>query len=73
MKGFSDPLQKSTRICDLLPTEKVMTLVALGEIVNRREDSVIIIDTGPVGSKRESLEYMGRKVLPEEGSKAVIV
>jgi len=73
MKGFGDPLQKSVFTCDLSPTERVMLVSRLSEIMNMKEDSVIIVDTGQVGSKRESLEYLGRAVLPEEGSAAVIV
>jgi CRISPR-associated protein Cas2 len=73
MKGFGDPLQKSVFTCDLSPAEKVMMISAMTDIMNMKEDSIIIIDTGPTTAKRQSLEYMGKPILPQEGSAAIIV
>lgn len=73
MKGYGDPLQKSVFTCDLSAAEKALLIIELTEIMNLKEDSVILVDTGQVGSKRESLEYLGIPVLPEEGVAARII
>lgn len=73
MKGFGDPLQKSVFTCDLSAAEKVMMIGELTEIMNMKEDSVIIVNTGLVTGKRKSLEYLGRPVLPDEGTQVIII
>lgn len=73
MKGFGDALQESVFTCDLSPAERVMLIGALTEIINQKEDSVIILNSGPVGSKHRPLEYIGRPVDEKVGQEAVIV
>jgi CRISPR-associated protein Cas2 len=46
MKGYGEPIQYSVFICDLSLKEKVLMISALKEIINNREDSVIIIKIG---------------------------
>jgi len=69
MKGFGDPLQLSVFQCDLSRQELVAVKACLLEIINEREDRVIIIDTGPSeGRGGRSFEFLGRKdAAPEEG------
>jgi CRISPR-associated protein Cas2 len=73
MKGFGDPLQESVFSCDLSPAERVMLIEALTAIINKREDSVIILNSGPVGSKHRPLEYIGRPVDQRLGQEVVII
>jgi hypothetical protein len=46
---------------------------AIARIIDPSDDSVLIIDTGALDAKRESLEYMGKDIMPDEGRAAVIV
>lgn len=51
MQGFGDPLQYSVFACNLSKKELVMMEEAISEAVNLREDSVLIIDAGPVDGR----------------------
>lgn len=73
MLGYGDPLQKSVFTCDLSPNEKARMIKALSKIIDLDADSVMVVDTGALDAKRESLEYLGRDILPEEGRAAIIV
>ena len=60
MKGFGDPIQYSTFICELSAKEKILMVSALEDIIKTSEDSVMIIDLGPVGTEaRKRIEYLG--------------
>lgn len=65
LKGFGDPLQYSVFTCDLSRKELAIMKTALTEIIDQREDRVVIIDMGPV-SGRGSLvmQTLGRQVAP---------
>ena len=66
MNGFGDPLQYSVFACDLSRKERVLLEEALTEIINLKEDRVLIIDTGPVhGRGSETLSTLGRQLKPE--------
>ena len=73
MRGFGDPLQKSVFTCDLSIKERAHMMKAIARIIDPGDDSVLIIDTGALDAKRESLEYMGKDIMPDEGRAAVIV
>ena len=47
MNGFGEPAQYSVFICDLSPKERVLLEEALTEILNLKEDRVLIVDMGP--------------------------
>jgi CRISPR-associated protein Cas2 len=66
MNGFGEPVQYSVFICDLSPKERVLLEEALTEILNLKEDRVIIVDTGPAeGRGRECFKAMGKpRTLP---------
>jgi len=73
MRGFGDPLQLSVFQCDLSRQELVLVKSALLDVVNVREDKVIIVDTGPVsGRAKRCFEFLGRRETPQE-RKAVVV
>jgi len=73
MRGFGDPVQYSVFICDLLEKEKVLLVMAVDEIINHREDRVIIIDTGSIKGEAERIEFIGVPLSPVEERVAVIV
>ena len=66
MNGFGEPLQYSVFACDLSRKERVLLEEALMEIINVKEDRVLIIDTGPAeGRGGGALRILGRQILPE--------
>ena len=73
MNGFGQPVQYSVFICDLSPKERVMLEGALTEILNLKEDRVLIVDLGPgEGRGQECFKTMGKsRALPNRN--AVIV
>ncbi len=71
--GYGDPLQLSVFICDLSPTELLLMENDLSNVMNLKEDSVIIANLGPVtqhGSKR--IKAIGRP-LDLEPIRAIIL
>lgn len=61
MNGFGEPVQYSVFICDLSPKERVLLEEALTEILNLKEDRVLIVDTGPTeGRGQECFATMGK-------------
>src|SRR5262245_53425490 len=61
MRGFGDPLQYSVFRCVLSPSERILMLEALSEIIHHREDQVMLISLGPAdGRVSESVEILGR-------------
>ena len=60
MNGFGEPAQYSVFICDLSPKERVLLEAALTDILNLKEDRVLIVDTGPSeGRGRDSFTTLG--------------
>ena len=60
MNGFGEPAQYSVFICDLSPKERVLLEAALTEILNLKEDRVLIVDMGPSeGRGTESVTILG--------------
>ena len=60
MNGFGEPTQYSVFICDLSPKKRALLETALTEILNLKEDRVLIVDMGPSeGRGRESFTAMG--------------
>ena len=65
MNGFGDPLQYSVFICDLSAKEKVLMEEALTEIINPKEDRILIVDIGPAGGRgTEALRTLGCQSKP---------
>jgi CRISPR-associated protein Cas2 len=62
MLGFGDPVQLSVFICDLSDSEMVLLREAILEIINQRDDLVMIVDLGVSGSHRSCIEFMGKPV-----------
>ncbi len=65
MNGFGEPVQYSVFSCDLSRKERVLLEEALTEIINLKEDRVLIIDTGPVeGRGAVTLSTLGKQMKP---------
>ena len=73
MNGFGEPLQYSVFACDLSRKERVLLEEALTEIINLKEDRVLIIDTGPCnGRAGGALKTLGRQLVPEARDVTVV-
>ena len=75
MRGFGDPLQYSVFRCDLSATERVLLLMAVTEVINQREDRIMLVDVGPVdGRGRTCIEALGKplEVAPTERITVVV-
>ena len=61
MKGFGRHLQYSVFQCDLTEADMVRMKMSLAEVVDHREDQVLIFDLGKTsGSQAELVEAVGR-------------
>ena len=73
LRGFGDALQYSVFACDLSPKERVLLEMSIVDIINEREDRVMILDGGPAeGRGAEAVRVFGRQEMPET-RQAVIV
>ena len=73
MNGFGDPLQYSVFVCDLSSKERVMLEEALTEIINLKEDRVLIIDIGPAdGRGPGAVRTLGRQIKPTQREALVV-
>ena len=73
MHGFGDALQYSVFACDLSSKERVIMEEALTEIMNLKEDRVIIIDIGPAEGRGESVvRTLGRQTKPKQRETLVV-
>lgn len=63
MRGFGDPIQYSVFKCDLSASEKVIMLTILNELINHKEDRIMIINLGPSqGRSEDMVEFMGMPI-----------
>ncbi len=73
MLGYGDPLQYSVFVCDLSDAERMLMEVSLLGVVNLREDSVMIVDLGPVGTLTEKrMRTLGPKP-PRSPDRAIVI
>ncbi len=73
MNGFGDPVQYSVFICDLSPKERVLLEEALTELINLKEDRVLIVDLGPAdGRGGECFAALGRAAKSASRSAVVV-
>jgi CRISPR-associated protein Cas2 len=60
MKGYGDPLHFSVFRCHLSSRGKVELVAALTDIINHKDDRVMIIHLGPLeGEADRRIEYLG--------------
>ena len=73
MHGFGDALQYSVFACDLSSRERVIMEEALTEIIDLKEDRVIIIDIGPAEGRGENVvRTLGRQTKPKQREALVV-
>jgi CRISPR-associated protein Cas2 len=72
MKGFGEWLQLSVFHCRLTREKRLRMEDRLGEMINRSEDHLIIIDLGPAETIKLRVQSMGKPFEPIEHN-AVIV
>lgn len=74
MHGFGDPVQYSVFKCDLSRAEKALMLGALRDILNIREDRVMIVRLGPLEGKIDDrVEFLGQPLMPWKREGAIII
>lgn len=73
MNGFGDPLQYSVFVCDLSAKEKILMEETLTEIINSKEDRILIVDIGPVGGRgTEALRTLGCQSKPSAPTALIV-
>ena len=73
MKAYGEPWQYSVFYCTLKDIDRVRLETALREIVNLREDQVVIVDLGfNEQAAREAATILG-PALPEQESGMVVI
>lgn len=73
MNGFGDALQYSVFACDLSAKERVLMEEALTEIIDLKQDRVIMIDVGPVeGRGGGVIRTLGRQAKPRQREALVV-
>ena len=65
MKGFGKHLQLSVFCCDLTPQDVLLMTAALKDLIDSREDSVLIADLGPSTAGPRRIESLGKPREPE--------
>ena len=73
MKGFGEHVQYSVFMCRLNPKEKVMLNAALIDIINQKEDRIILVNLGPAeGTSENRIEIFGRQELRKEPAPTIV-
>lgn len=74
MLGFGEWLQLSVFACDLTPQRRIEMLAALVELINVREDRVMIVDLGPSEARGAgAIEYLGQGRRLRKPDRVVVV
>jgi len=74
MLGYGEPLQYSVFCCDLSASARIMLIADLTEIIDHREDQVMLIDIGPAaGRGTQSIETVGRRMKKERLERRTII
>ena len=67
LKGFGEHSQYSVFLCHLNAKEKILLNAALLELINIREDRILIANLGPSeGTSKDRIETFGVHAPPEE-------
>ncbi|MFQ3582173.1 MAG: CRISPR-associated endonuclease Cas2 [Chloracidobacterium sp.] len=74
MRGFGDAVQYSVFCCDLSPSERMLMIMALTEVMNQREDRVMVVDIGPAdGRGKACIEALGKPLAPNSSERITVV
>lgn len=73
MRAFGDPLQYSVFRCELSPTEHARLIARLSDVINAKQDQVMLVNLGPVGGAVEDrIQFLGRHDAPPERAPVVL-
>lgn len=73
MKGFGSALQYSVFRCSLSPKNYQVMITRIEEVIDKSEDSVMIVNLGPTeGLWEERMTFIGEKKSSEEEQYAYI-
>lgn len=73
MLGYGNPLQYSVFLCELSRPERLVMEQRLREVTNQRDDSIAIIDMGPLSRRsRNRIYFLGKGKL-KKPPRAVIL
>lgn len=74
MLGYGEPLQYSVFCCDLSPSARIMLIADVSEIIDHREDQVMLIDIGPAdGRGGQSIEIVGKAMKKEKLERRTVI
>ena len=74
MHGFGDGVQYSVFKCDLSAAELALMRGAMLDIINQRDDRVMIVRLGRASDRRpDAVEFLGKPLAPWERQRAVII
>lgn len=68
MEAYGTRLQYSVFLCDLSELERVRWRAEIHEVMDYREDSVVLIDLGSLSSATEVVQLGRPRQLPEAGA-----
>lgn len=74
LNGFGTSLQYSVFRCELTPMQLVELKSQLWEILNLKEDRVMVVDLGPIGARGdECVEFWGTpRVEPSQRAATIV-
>jgi CRISPR-associated protein Cas2 len=70
--GFGDPLQYSVFDCRLSDKEVTLLVMALSEVINVKEDSVLLVKLGRESQTSVRIRFLGKRIENEERKPLVI-
>ncbi len=69
MRNWGDHLQLSVFLCHLTPMEKARMKTELADIINHKEDQIMLIRLGPEGHRADhAISTLGRAFVPTSRS-----
>ena len=73
MRGFGQHLQYSVFRCHLTPARKVRMVAELSELIDHKQDQVLIFDLGPAdGLRPDAVQHLGQSLLAPDFDAVVV-
>lgn len=73
MRGFGQHIQYSVFRCHLTPARKVRMIAELSELLDHKQDQVLIFDLGPEdGLRPDMIEHLGQSTLAPDFDAVVV-
>ncbi|MBU1534107.1 CRISPR-associated endonuclease Cas2 [Myxococcota bacterium] len=65
MCGFGSHIQFSVFLCDLTPKDKIRMVKQLADLIEKKQDQVLLIHLGPANEKTPNrIDSIGRPYIP---------